>query len=533
MEDKILLIGKRVIRTGAILLGLFAVGMLMPSVFVKPLAADETLENLLTSNRASLSLALRQNVVDYLPTDQATMLVQSDNEAGYLLTVEQNNLARTGLFSLTGRLGELQQTNFSLTELALKIANQSFITEQAEEDPSILISVIPVFDRPDKTMFDIEYMQEMTPEICDASPTPVAFLQDGSLNTAVPETHLTDARDGTSYTVRKLADGNCWMSENLRFNLGGRTLTSEDTDIPEIVILTERKEVAEERTITFEDDKVEEEEDDTLGTADNPIRLDGSSADEDVKNLVEESAAERAARAKARAEQELWAEDQTTEEGIAIKKITASEAMQRAGAASILSEKDAREVVTELLGAAKEELTTYAVTGYTFNPTNYTQDVAGARWGSSRPTEEETNTDHSQKGETPEYGNYYNWYAATVGTGTYYMGTKTASATICPKGWTLPHAAGADSFGRLTEIYKLNESTTDLDGLDYRTSDPVSFVLGGNYYYNGLVDGQDGWGDYWTSDVSNLVAANFNVETGEQNYNHKTMGFSVRCVVRQ
>ena len=533
MEDKIFVLGKRIIRTGVTLLGLIAVGFLMPSIFVKPLAADEQIDNLISSNNAHLSLALRQNVINYLPTDQATMLVESNNETGYLLTVEQSNVARTGLFDLSGRLGEVQKTDFSLTELSV----------QTEQD-YLLISVIPVFSRPDRTMYDIEYMQEMTPEICDASSTPAAFLEDGSINLDVPETHLTDARDGRSYTVRKLADGNCWMTENLALNLGDRTFTAEDTDIPEEVTLSERKEVAEERTITFKDDVVvlEEMEDASalgiVGTPDNPVRLDqgmvtGEHASDEVKSVVEESAAERAARAKARAEQELWNED-PTEDGINIKTLTANEAMTRAGAASILSEKDARDVVTELLGAAKEELVTHVLMDYSFRPTNATQTVAGARWGSSQPTEEETNVAHSQQGELPEYGNYYNWYAATVGTGSYYMGTKTASATICPKGWTLPHATGADSFGRLTEIYKLNESTQDVDRIAYMTSDPVSFVISGIYYYNGLIGGVGEWGGYWTADASNLVAATYSIdeENAEQNYNHKTMGFPVRCVVK-
>ena len=539
MEDKIFVQGKRIIRGGLTLLGVMVAGLLMPSIFVKPIAADESLDNLLSSNHARLSLALRQNIVDYLPTDDATMLVESNNEMGYLLTVEQSNQARTGLFNLSGKLGEVQRTDFSVTELSVE-------TEQEY----LLVSVVPVFSRPDKTIYDIEYMQEMTPEICDASPTPTAFLADGSINLDVPETHLTDARDGSKYTVRKLADGNCWMTENLRLDLGSRTLSSEDTDIPEEVTITERKEVAEERTITFKDDaeELEEMEDAStlgiVGSAENPIRLDdgdsggyagytGRNASDEVKNIVEESAAERAARAKARAEQELWSEE-ATGDSVDIRKLTASEAMTRAGAASILSEKDARDVVTELLGAAKEELVSHKMADYTFKPTRQTQDVAGARWGSSQPTEEETNTDHSQKGELPEYGNYYNWYAATVGTGTYYMGTKSASATICPKGWTLPRATGADSFSRLVELYKLDIPTSDVDALSYMTSDPVSFVIAGIYYYNGLIGGAGEWGGYWTSEASNLVAATFSMdnESAEQNYNHKTMGFPVRCVVK-
>lgn len=43
---------------------------------------------------------------------------------------------------------------------------------------------------------------------------------------------LTDIRDNNTYTVAKLKDGKCWMTQNLR--IGGSTtmeLTPEDTDI--------------------------------------------------------------------------------------------------------------------------------------------------------------------------------------------------------------------------------------------------------------------------------------------------------------
>ena len=519
MEDKIFVFGKRCIRIGFVLLGVITAGLFMPGVFVKPLAADEPLDGLVSSNEASLSLALRQNVVNYLPTDGATMLVKSDNKAGYILTVEQQDLAREGLFNLNGRLGDLQRTDFSLTELSVDTDQQTLV-----------ISATPVFYRPSTTMFEIEYMQDMTPEICDASPTPVAFLEDGTVNVDVPETTLIDSRDGSHYIVRKLADGSCWMAENLRLDLGSRPLTREDTDIPAEVVLSERKEVAEERTITFEDDPEPEPEPVYL----DPYEITGENADQEVKDIVQMSVEERAARAKARAEQELWNED-PTEEGANIKKLTASEAMLRAGAADILSEKDARDVVTELLGASKAELTTRTVTDYIFKPDHATQAVAGTRWGSSQPTEDETNTTRSQKGEEEKFGNYYNWYAATVGTGTYYMSTKTASATICPKGWTLPRAAGGNSLASLVEIYKLDQSTADIDSLSYMTSDPVAFLISGIYYYNGLIGGQGEWGGYWTKDVSNLVAATFSMdnESAEQNFNHKTMGFPVRCVVKE
>lgn len=59
---------------------------------------------------------------------------------------------------------------------------------------------------PDPTLSDIVYMQEMTPEICAAS--------------VEHETkQLLDKRDGKSYWVTKLKDGECWMTQNLALDI--------------------------------------------------------------------------------------------------------------------------------------------------------------------------------------------------------------------------------------------------------------------------------------------------------------------------
>ena len=70
---------------------------------------------------------------------------------------------------------------------------------------------VPVFD-------GIQTMQEMTSTICaDAAENDTA--------------QLTDTRDGKKYWVTKLADGNCWMTQNLDFDIPASGLTSADSDI--------------------------------------------------------------------------------------------------------------------------------------------------------------------------------------------------------------------------------------------------------------------------------------------------------------
>lgn len=81
-----------------------------------------------------------------------------------------------------------------------------------------------------KTIHDIETMQEMTSEICryTKKPAKTATTIDWKGNrlnddSYVPRTSLRDTRDGNYYLVSKLADGNCWMSQNLAFDLTADT----------------------------------------------------------------------------------------------------------------------------------------------------------------------------------------------------------------------------------------------------------------------------------------------------------------------
>lgn len=81
-------------------------------------------------------------------------------------------------------------------------------------------------------------MQEMTSTICNATTTPytsaTSLTYDHTTNrNYVPRTTLKDTRDGKTYKVSKLADGNCWMSENLRIgNQNSQmTLTTANSDV--------------------------------------------------------------------------------------------------------------------------------------------------------------------------------------------------------------------------------------------------------------------------------------------------------------
>ena len=75
------------------------------------------------------------------------------------------------------------------------------------------------------TITEMTTMQEMTPEICTNS-------QEGDT------VRIADERDGKMYWIAKLKDGNCWMTQNLDFDIPEGGLTNENglaakTDLPD------------------------------------------------------------------------------------------------------------------------------------------------------------------------------------------------------------------------------------------------------------------------------------------------------------
>ncbi len=78
--------------------------------------------------------------------------------------------------------------------------------------------VISVVADPAKLFSGITYMQDMTPDIC-------ATAEENDT------TQLIDKRDGKSYWVAKLKDGNCWMTQNLALDITEEGLKADDTDI--------------------------------------------------------------------------------------------------------------------------------------------------------------------------------------------------------------------------------------------------------------------------------------------------------------
>ncbi len=85
---------------------------------------------------------------------------------------------------------------------------------------------------------ELTYMQDMTSSICtNTKGANNSHQQDATGSYVITpgnevEKRLIDSRDGKEYWVAKLADGNCWMTQNLALDLEpGKKLTSGDTDL--------------------------------------------------------------------------------------------------------------------------------------------------------------------------------------------------------------------------------------------------------------------------------------------------------------
>ena len=125
-------------------------------------------------------------------------------------------------------------------------------------------------------------------------------------------------------------------------------------------------------------------------------------------------------------------------------------------------------------------------------------------------------------------GNFYQWNAATAGTG----GTITsqeATDSICPKGWQLPTSNNSNpgSFGGL--VGSLN-STTITQAPYY--FNPSGYVVSGSLWYAG------GEGDYWSSTAFSSASSAYYLYflsggVYPSNANSRYNGHSVRCLASQ
>jgi len=173
--------------------------------------------------------------------------VATNNPTGYALSVESDFTAlvmtentSVSIPTLQGIEGGYTEENFEANRWGYKINGSNFL-------PFIPGQTIDGVDHQtnghttnmtfaSKVNFDLPggiYENEID-FVAVVNPMPVGYMQDSKYCPSDP-TFVVDERDGEEYIIQKLADGNCWMLDNLRLdptavsldNLKGNTNASD------------------------------------------------------------------------------------------------------------------------------------------------------------------------------------------------------------------------------------------------------------------------------------------------------------------
>ncbi|MBR2998559.1 hypothetical protein IKF34_02180 [Candidatus Saccharibacteria bacterium] len=251
-------------------------------------------------------------------------------------------------------------------------------------------------------------------------------------------TALTDQRDGNTYAVAKLADGKCWMIENLR--LADQTPTGTTIEL-------------------------------TTNNTNNPLN-NGTSVT--LKNT-----------------------DSTTTNHLSVSTNPTTTAW-----------------CTSYNSACFDQSMLY--TGNTTNPATNMSQATGQNIYS--------------------YGNYYNWYSATAGNGTYSKYSGNTEGDICPAGWHLPTGDTGGEFSALdTAIGGTGAYQGTTEASQRWRKFPNNFVYSGDAY-GSTVGNQGSVGGYWSSTANYSYYAYYlyfgssYVSPGTSSYS-KYVGFMARCVL--
>ena len=152
-----------------------------------------------------------------------------------------------------------------------------------------------------------------------------------------------------------------------------------------------------------------------------------------------------------------------------------------------------------------------------------------------------TSSNYSTESNVYSYGNYYNWYSATAGYGTYNITSSNVPGDICPSGWHLPTGKTTDGDYGILDIAL--GGTGSYQRTTIATNRWRSYP--NNFIYSGAVVkdriGGSNSGSYWSSSGNDLYSAfimwfwnndsnsgfypGTNGSSGWRNY-----GYTVRCV---
>ena len=166
-----------------------------------------------------------------------------------------------------------------------------------------------------------------------------------------------------------------------------------------------------------------------------------------------------------------------------------------------------------------------------------------------------TGNPNTNSGSMYSYGNYYNWYSATAGRGTYSYSTNNSSVAgdLCPAGWRLPkggsstNATNSDFWQYGVAImgnapsnnsyYQSSETNTNGDTATKALRKYPNNYLYSGYVYGGSLGNRGTYGHYWSSTaISSNGAYGLDLDSSSvgpgTGRNNKYYGRTVRCLAQ-
>ncbi len=182
-----------------------------------------------------------------------------------------------------------------------------------------------------------------------------------------------------------------------------------------------------------------------------------------------------------------------------------------------------------MAGTSLSTLANYQDTDYTHEHTYFGNGGSGSSVGTSYQTT-------TYDGETQKIGTYYNFQAATVGTGaSLSTDGEQAPDSFCPAGWQLAIGGNQNTnkaFKALLSSYSIaNNNTGSIAGRSY----PLSYLLSGYYSWSsGRLGYLGSYGYWWSNTIEGGGNAYFLIiyedEIFADAYNSMSGGFPLRCV---
>ena len=139
-------------------------------------------------------------------------------------------------------------------------------------------------------------------------------------------------------------------------------------------------------------------------------------------------------------------------------------------------------------------------------------------------------------GETQKIGTYYNFQAATIGSGASLTNNgDQAPDSFCPIGWQLAIGGNQNTnkaFKALLSSYSIaNNNTGSIAGRSY----PLSYIYSGYYYWgSGKLSNLGGFGGWWSTTIKAEGSAyGLRIDEGgiyADVYYNMNVGFPLRCV---